>query len=61
MEALKLYLRENKITREKFAEKVSISRNYLQNILAGRRKPSLSLALRIQKSTKNAVKMEVWA
>ena len=45
---LKEYLDKNKVTQREFAEKLDVHIHSLKNIVYGKRKPSLELALRIE-------------
>ena len=48
---LKVYLDEKRITYREFAEKLGIHTQSLVNIVAGKKRPSLDLALRIEELT----------
>ncbi len=45
------YLFKTKTTKKDFAEKVGISRGYLQHILSGLKNPSVKLAKQIEEVT----------
>lgn len=55
---LPTYLFLNKISKVKFADRVGIHRLYLHHILAGRARPSVRLAKRMEKATFGKVKAE---
>lgn len=52
---LRKYLRGNKIRYRAFAEKLGINEQSLRNIVAGTSRPSLLLALKIEKLTNGEV------
>jgi len=52
---LKLYLSTNKKSQVAFSNEVGVGHIYLNAIIRGRRKPSPSLALRIEEATGGAV------
>ncbi len=47
-------------TRSAFAEEIGISRSYLSEILSGNRRPSLELAVAIERKTSGAVLASSW-
>lgn len=57
---LKTFLKQEKekrgLTHKEFAESARMSKGYLQQILSGKRRPSLSISYAIQKATNNKVK-----
>jgi transcriptional regulator with XRE-family HTH domain len=59
IEALSEFIGQN-TTRAKFAEAVGCSEGHLSLLLAGKRRPSLDLANRIQRHTNEAVPMSGW-
>jgi transcriptional regulator with XRE-family HTH domain len=52
------YLFKTKTTKKDFAEKVGISRGYLQHILSGLKNPSVKLAKQIEEATGGKVSKE---
>jgi transcriptional regulator with XRE-family HTH domain len=52
------YLFKTKTTKTDFAEKVGISRGYLQHILSGLKNPSVKLAKQIEEATGGKVSKE---
>ena len=46
------YLKKNKISQEKFAELVGVTRPFITNIANGKKNPSIQLAGRIEEVTK---------
>jgi transcriptional regulator with XRE-family HTH domain len=52
------YLFKTKTTKKDFAEKVGISRGYLQHILSGLKNPSVKLAKQIEEVTGGKVSKE---
>ncbi len=54
------YLKTNGIRQTRFAEKMGMSNSYLSQIVSGDRKPSLTLALRIQAETGGAVDLSTF-
>jgi len=60
MEQLATHLKAAGIKRNEFARSVGISAPYLTQILAGRKRPSLDLAFRIEKATDGIVPASCW-
>ena len=52
------YLFRVKMTKKEFAEKVGISRGYLQHLLSGIKNPSVKLAKKIEEATRGKVTKE---
>lgn len=52
------YLFRTKTTKKDFAEKVGISRGYLQHLLSGIKSPSVKLAKQIEEATGGKVTKE---
>ena len=52
------YLFKTKTSKKDFAEKVGISRGYLQHILSGLKNPSVKLARKIEEMTGGKVSKE---
>lgn len=57
---LNQFLTLQKISRAAFAERVGISQPYLSQLEAGKRVPSLELAVRIERETDGAVLAVSW-
>lgn len=55
---LREYLKMSNLTQEEFCEHLNISRTTLYRLLNGEKEPSLSLAMKIVKATKNKVTFE---
>jgi len=55
---LDLWLFMNKITKKNFAETLKVSRGHLQEIVSGKRKPSVKLAKKIEELTEGNVTKE---
>lgn len=55
---LKLYLVKNRLTIKEFCEMIGYSRNQISGIANGTLKPSLRLAMVIEKATNGEVKVE---
>ena len=55
---LRQYLIENRITITEFAERVGVSRNYLNQLVLGNYKPGKSLAKVIESETQGLVKKQ---
>ena len=52
------YLKKNKISQEKFAELVGVTRPFITNIANGKKNPSIQLAGRIEEVTKGKVTLK---
>jgi len=57
---LSAWLDENEVTREEFAAKLDVTRPYLDKLCRGDRRPSLEIALLVEKLTKGEVPVSVW-
>lgn len=55
---LDLWLFMNKITKKDFAARLQVSRGHLQEIVSGKRKPSVKLAKKIEELTEGKVSKE---
>lgn len=60
MDRLTKHLEGMGISQRVFAARIGCSPSHLSDILSGRRAPSLSLALAIQRETSGAVPVDVW-
>ncbi|UWQ30225.1 helix-turn-helix transcriptional regulator [Leisingera sp. M523] len=60
MATLSKYLKRKKIRQKAFAEKVGISAPYLNQILAGKRRPGIDLMEKIQNATGGEVPVSEW-
>ena len=60
MEELKKYLKKNKLTIRKFAERIKYGSGNLSAMLRGKFKPSLKTALKIEKATNGEVSINKW-
>lgn len=60
MDHLDTYLKATGIRRIDFARSVGISAPYLSQILGGLKRPSLALAIRIERATQGTVPAHVW-
>lgn len=58
---LREYLDDREIPSHRFAKAILISEGHLSNLMAGRRKPSLQLAQRINELTDGCVGLGDWA
>jgi plasmid maintenance system antidote protein VapI len=54
------YLNDHNISQTDFAEKIGVHFSYITHLIKGRRTPSLSTALRIERATCGAVPVTVW-
>jgi len=61
MEKLTDYISKSGETRAKFAQECGISAPYLSQIISGIKRPSLGVALKIERITNGAVPVSVWA
>jgi len=61
MEKLTTHIAQTGATRAKFAEECGISAPYLSQIISGIKRPSLGVALKIERITNGAVPVSVWA
>ena len=61
MEKLTDYISMSGETRAKFAQECGISAPYLSQIISGIKRPSLGVALKIERITNGAVPVSVWA
>ena len=57
---LSRWLDENGMTRKEFARRLEISTEYLHRLCRMARRPSLELALRIEKATAGSVPASFW-
>ncbi len=55
---LDLWLFLNKTTKKDFAKEIGISRGHLQEIVSGKRRPSIKLAKKIEELTEGKVTKE---
>lgn len=55
---LDLWLFMNRITKKDFAARLNVSRGHLQEIVSGKRKPSVKLAKQIEELTQGKVSKE---
>ena len=60
MEKLREYLCNAGVTQRAFAETVGLSRSHLNEIISGRKRPSLDLAFAIARATSGTVSVEAW-
>ena len=60
MEKLAQYLRTSGQSQRAFAARIGIHHSVLSRFIAGKAKPSLSTALRIQRETDGQVSVEEW-
>ncbi|MCB5412161.1 helix-turn-helix domain-containing protein [Pseudogemmobacter faecipullorum] len=60
MEHLATYLNKHRLAQRSFAERVGCSPSFLSDLLAGRRVPGLSLAVRMERATGGEVKAVHW-
>lgn len=61
MERLQKYLKTNGMRQVELARRLGLSNGYLHNLLRGNRRPSLDMALRIERATDGAVPVQAWA
>lgn len=54
------HIRQSGETQTVWAERIRVSRSYLNHLMSGRRKPSLTIALRIESATGGAVPARSW-
>lgn len=54
------YIRASGRTRADWADTLSVSRSFMSDLLNGNRRPSLELAVRIERETNGAIKPSVW-
>lgn len=59
MSTLSTYLKANGVTQEAFAEQIGVSQAHIAKI-CGVKKPSLAVALRIERATDGAVPASSW-
>ncbi len=60
-ETLRAYREEHlKVSQEAFADQLDVTRQYVNALECGRKSPSLSLSMRIDKATKGAVTAADW-
>jgi transcriptional regulator with XRE-family HTH domain len=57
---LSLWLDSARMTRDALAEELKLARGYVDLICSGSRRPSLEVALRIEKLTRGAVPATSW-
>lgn len=60
MTQLREYLTKNGITQGEFADRLGISRTYLNEIVGGRKTPTLEIAFAIQTQTDMEVTASSW-
>ena len=60
MEQLSRYLKDNCIRQSEFAETVGVTQGVVSRLASGTSKPSLDLAVRIDKATGGAVPVHSW-
>lgn len=60
MSTLFAYLDSNKIRQADFAERVGTTQGLISRLVGGRAKPSLDLAVRIQRATDGQVRADAW-
>ena len=60
MENLSAYLKQQNLTQTAFAARLHISSSHLSLLLAGKKTPSLALAVRIERVTAGAIKATSW-
>lgn len=60
MEALSRYLREEKLSQAQFGARVGVSQRAVSYWIAGKVKPSLAIAARIERATEERVPMAAW-
>lgn len=60
MTLLDHHLRERKISGASFARMLGVSEAYLSQLRRGRRLPSLSLAMKIERATEGEVRAAAW-
>lgn len=60
MEQLSQYLRTNQIRQQTFAELVGVTQGVVSRLVGGSVKPSLELAVRIDRATAGAVPVHAW-
>lgn len=60
MEKLRAYLCSAGVTQRSFADAVGLSRSHLNEIISGRKRPSLDLAFAIARATSGAVTVDAW-
>lgn len=60
MEQLQQYLTQNNIRQGSFAAAIGSSQSHVNDILSGRRSPSLKLAANIARETKGVVPIKAW-
>lgn len=57
---LKQTIQESSLTPAQWAIRLGISRPHMSTLMSGKRKPSLDLAVRIERATNGAVPAESW-
>ncbi|MBO9457310.1 helix-turn-helix transcriptional regulator [Paracoccus sp. R12_1] len=60
MEKLRAYLSDEGVTQKTFAEAVGLSRSHLNEIISGRKRPSLDVAFAIARATNGAISVDSW-
>ena len=60
MEKLRAYLCTARVTQRSFADVIGLSRSHLNEIISGRKRPSLDVAFAIARATSGAVPVEAW-
>ncbi|WP_411838689.1 helix-turn-helix transcriptional regulator [Paracoccus sp. ME4] len=60
MEKLRAYLCSARVTQRSFADVVGLSRSHLNEIISGRKRPSLDVAFAIARATSGAVPVDAW-
>lgn len=60
MQQLRTYLSANSETQKAFAKRVSVSPSHLSEIISGRKRPSLDIALAISRETGGEIPAEAW-
>ena len=60
MQTLATYLKSSSIRASAFAASVGVSKSYMSELIAGRKMPSLTLAVTIAEATHGAVPVQSW-
>ncbi|WP_036797146.1 helix-turn-helix domain-containing protein [Leisingera caerulea] len=60
MRQLSTYLKKNRIRQSEFADSVGVTQGVISRLSSGAAKPSLELAVRIDKATAGAVPVHCW-
>jgi transcriptional regulator with XRE-family HTH domain len=58
---LKSWLSANNLTQTQFAARLGVSTPHLSLLISGKKRPSLSLALKIERATNGTVPVSIWA